>query len=157
MYTERSIKKKIKDIWYIYIIYDIWYMIYDIDIYIYVVESRFGRKITFFWVKTSSKFIFSFFVFQKYVFLQGEWDLQKIWTEKEATITIFESKFGPIMLHNILGPNFDSTLDQVLTQHFDIFSLCYAEATLLMVFSAKICTLKPTPKKLELYLWTQLR
>ena len=30
----------------------------------------------------------------------------------------FESKLGPIMLRNILGPSFDATSDQVLTQPF---------------------------------------
>ena len=46
-----------------------------------------------------------------------------------------ESIKGPIMLCNMLGPIFDSTLDQFLTQEFDIFAV-------FKVLSAKFWILK---------------
>ena len=66
-------------------------------------------------------------------------------------VPCFESKLGPIPLRNILGPSFDSTLDQVLTQPFWRFGAIFpftndTETTILILFSAKTATLSP-PKK----------
>ena len=95
------------------------YLSTPLSIYIYVVESKLGPKIALFCVKNLVQ-IFSVFLFFKIVFfLQGEWDLKKNeQKQKQQKKHFFESKLGPILLRNILGPRFDSTLDQVLTQHF---------------------------------------
>ena len=39
--------------------------------------------------------------------------LKKNEQKKDKKTPFFESKLGPILLRNILGPSFDSTLDQV--------------------------------------------
>ena len=71
--------------------------------------------------------------------------------KRRQTLPFFESKLGPIMLRNILGPSFDATLDQVLTQPFDIFGpfsmlkICLNHY--FIVFEQKIRILKPTPQK----------
>ena len=41
--------------------------------------------------------------------------------QTKLTIIIFESNIGPIMLRNMLGQAFDSTLDRFLTQNFHMF------------------------------------
>ena len=63
--------------------------------------------------------IFPFFVFQKDSSFCKENEIfqQKKETE-DKNYHFFESKFGPIMLRNMLGPKFDSTLGQALTQPF---------------------------------------
>ena len=121
-----------------------------IYIYMYVVESKIGPKIAFFGVKLVQVFFFFPFCFSKIFFLQGEWDKKR---KKEDTNTIFESNIDPIMLRNMLGPIYDSTLDQCLTQPFwhflAIFPFSkYAETTRVIVITAKNCMFKPTPPKL---------
>ena len=54
------------------------------------------------------------------------------------------------MLRNMLGPNFDSILEQGLTHLFDIFGPFSfskdAETTIVIVSSANIESFKPTPQ-----------
>ena len=126
-----------------------------IYIYIYAVESKPGPRFAFFWVKTWSKFsLFFFFVFQKSSSFCRENEILKKKRAKKKTkkkTPFLESKPGPIMLRNMLGPGFDSTLDQVLTQHFCYFLgifTCFKRCRnpyFYSVFSKKE-NFKPTPK-----------
>ena len=87
---------------------------------------------------------------------------KKVNKERRQHLPLFESKLGPILLRNILGPSFDSTLDQVLTQHSWHFGAIFpftrdAETTMFIVLSAKSWISKAHPKNEEHYLLTQLR
>ena len=83
-------------------------------IYIYVVESKLGPKIAFFWVKTWSK---SFFVFSKLFFLlQGEWDFSKKRKKNKTNMTLF-------LRQNLVQLCCTTCLDQVLTQPWTKFWL----------------------------------
>ena len=93
-------------------------------IYIYVVESKLGPTIVFFESKFGpSSLIFLLFCFFKNLLLSA--GRMRFFRRKEGQLKqklpFFESKPGPIMLHNILGPSFDSTLDQVLDSSFLTF------------------------------------
>ena len=93
----------------------------NIYIYIYAVESKLGPKIAFFESKLGPSFLCFFFFcfFQKSSSFCRENEIfKKTSQKKRKKNTFFASKLGPILLRNILGPSFDSTLDQVLTQHF---------------------------------------
>ena len=60
-----------------------------------------------------------FFDFSKFLLLSaGRMRFFKNKAQKEDNHYHFESKLGPTMLRNMLGPIFDSTLDQFLTQPF---------------------------------------
>ena len=87
-------------------------------IYIYAVESKLGPKIAFFWVKTWSKFslFFLFLFFQKSSSFCRENDILKKNEQKkrQKKTPFFESKLGPILLRNILGPSLDSTFLLIL-------------------------------------------
>ena len=91
--------------------------------YIYVVESKLGPKMAFFGSKHGPSFLFFPFLFFKNNLLSAGRQKTKR-KKKTKRILFFESKLGPTMLHNMLGPSFDWTLDQALTQpswHFWAF------------------------------------
>ena len=123
-----------------------------IYIEIYAVESKLGPKIAFFWVKTWSNFsLFLVFLFFKYLLCKEN----EIFTKQMN----FESKLGPILLRNILGPSFDSTLDQVLTQPFRHFGAISSFDTRCWNHYSygKLNFSSPPQKTKEHDLWTQLR
>ena len=61
--------------------------------------------------------IFPFLFFKNpLLFLQGEWDKKK--KKEDTKLPFFESKISPIMLRNIRGQIFNSTLARFLTQSF---------------------------------------
>ena len=99
-------------------------------------------------------FFFSFFVFQKSSSICRENEIfQKSERKKKTNITLFwvETWSNYVAQHawaefwRNLGPSFDSTFLTFLGPfHFSK----YAETTLFIVFSAKICIFSPPPKKL---------
>ena len=111
---------------YIYIYTYVYIYIY---IYFHAVKSKLGPKITFF----EPKLVFLFFVLfflSSSICRENEIFTLK-WTKRRQNYHFFESKLGPMLLRNILGPSFDSTLDQVLTQpfwhfwaHFSFYKRC---------------------------------
>ena len=114
--------------------------------YIDAGESRLGPKIAIFESKLGcfSKIFF---------FLQGEWDLKNEQKE-DKNYHFFESKLGPTMLRNIIGPIFDSTLDQVLTQPFWQFRAIFLLENMLKPLflwcsQQKSAFFKPTPKNMN--------
>ena len=86
----------------------------------YAVESKLGPKLAFFLNQNLVQFSqFFLLFFQKSSFCGETQNLKKNEQNKSPKKNIFfESKLGPILLRNMLGPSFDSTLDQVLTQQF---------------------------------------
>ena len=63
----------------------------------------------------------------------------------------FVLKTGPVLLRNIIGPVFNTTSDQLLTQHFLFclfFLACFlAETPTLMVFQQNMQSLKQHKKE----------
>ena len=110
--------------------------------YMYVVESKLGPKITFPESKLGPNFL-SFFI--QNFFCRDNEIFKNIWKKKNKHYPVFESKLGPIMLRNMLGLSFDSTLGQVLTQPYFLAFGGYAETTIFIMFSAKICIFKAHP------------
>ena len=99
-------------------------------------------------------FFFLSFFSKIFFFLQGEWDFKENEQKQRSKKThFFESKLGPIMLRNMLGPSFDSTF-LLIFEYFYLFEKCRNHY--FIVFSAKNQYFKPTPKIEEHYLWTQL-
>ena len=92
----------------------------SLSIYICCRVKTWSKKKPFFESKIGpSSLLFSFFVFFKNILLSaGRMRFFRKSEEKRQKLPFFESKLGPIMLRNILGPSFDATLDQVLTQPF---------------------------------------
>ena len=124
----------------------------NLDIYIYICcRVKTWSKIAFFESKFGPSFLCFPFFFKNIILFAGRMRFSKTSEEKKRQeLPFFESKLGPIMLRHILGPSFDATLDQVLTQHFwqfwSFFHFSkYAETTFYSV-SAKICFFKPNPK-----------
>ena len=86
-------------------------------------------------------FLLSLFL-KVFYFLQGEWDFSKRPQENRRNDLFLESTIGPIMLCNMLGPIFDSTLDQFLTQ--DIWQVLAILAFSNMLKPLFYCVLRKT-------------
>ena len=89
------------------------YVCFDTYLYIYIYiccrVTNWSQKSRFLSQNLVQIFlVFSFFVFcvfcKKFFFLQGKWDFHKKNEQKRQTLPFFESKLGPILLRNILGP-----------------------------------------------------
>ena len=118
-----------------------------IYIYMHAVESKLGPKIAFLESKFGSNIsFFGAFAFQKSSSFCRENEINNE-HNKKTNITVLWVKTWSTLLRNILGPSFDSNLDQVLTQPFCIFPLQkMLKPPFLKVLSAKTESFKPTPK-----------
>ena len=133
------------------------YVCIYIYIYIYCSVKNWSKNCLFFESKKVQAFFFlSFFAFQKSSSFRkenekGEWDFQKETKKTEITILWVTNWSNYDAQH--AWTNFDSTLGRFLTRPFwhflAVFGLSkYAEATIFVVFSAKMHCLNP-PQKLR--------